>query len=73
MIKNRKLSKAIFNMAWSDLISKIDTYYTSSKICSRCGSIKENLLIEERIFSCFECNFEKDRNINAFINILNKG
>ena len=53
-------------------ISKIDTYYPSSKTCSRCGSVKENLSLEERIFSCSECSFEEDRDINASINILNE-
>ena len=86
MIKNRRLSKAISNIAWSDLvskieykagenqvsISKIDTYYPSSKTCSRCGSVKESLSLEERTYSCSECNFEEDRDINASINILNE-
>jgi len=86
MIKNRRLSKAISNIAWSDLvskieykanenqvsISKIDTYYPSSKTCSRCGSVKESLSLEERIYSCSECSFEEDRDINASINILNE-
>jgi len=86
MLKNRRLSKAIPNKAWSDLvskiehkanenqvsISKIDTYYPSSKTCSRCGSVKESLSLEERIYSCSECSFEEDRGINASINILNE-
>ena len=86
MLKNRRLSKAISNIAWSDLvskieykanenqvsISKIDTYYPSSKTCSRCGSVKESLSLFERIYSCTECAFEEDRDINASINILNE-
>jgi len=31
-------------------VSKIDTYYPSSKTCSRCGSVKESLSLEERIY-----------------------
>jgi len=52
--------------------SKIDTYYPSSKTCSNCSSVKERLLLEERIFSCSKCSFEEDRGINASINVLNE-
>jgi len=72
MLKNRRLSKAIPNKAWSDLASKIDTYYPSSKTCSNCSSVKERLLLEERIISCSKCSFEEDRGINASINVLNE-
>jgi len=84
MVKNRRLSKAISNVAWYQLISymeykanenqvsisKIDKWYPSSKACSKCGSVKESLSLSERIYSCAECNFEEDRDINAALNIL---
>jgi len=86
MLQNRRLSKAISNIAWSDLVEKmkyksnenqvtlvqIDTWYPSSKTCSKCGSVKEKLSLEERIYSCSECSFELDRDLNASINILNE-
>jgi putative transposase len=87
MIKNRRLSKAIANAAWFQLITyieykanenqvsfiKIDKWYPSSKTCSNCGSVKEYLGLEERVYVCNECGFSIDRDINASINILNEG
>ena len=87
MIKNRSLSKAIANIAWADLISKleykanenqvsiarIDKWYPSSKACSNCGSVKRELPLSERLYSCTECGFEEDRDINASLNILREG
>ena len=84
MMQNRRLSKAIANVAWYQLvnyieykgnekqvtISRIDEWYPSSKTCSRCDSVKEKLSLSERVYSCSECNLELDRDINASINIL---
>ena len=87
MVKNRKLAKAIQDVSWSSFIEKlsykvaenqgylvkIDTYYPSSKTCSNCGCVKENLSLSERTYNCNECGFEVDRDLNASINILNVG
>ena len=40
----------------------------SSKTCSACGTVKEDLELRERIFRC-ECGFVSDRDLNAAINI----
>jgi len=86
MIKNRRLSKAISNIAWGDLVQKIiykgdenqipivkiDKFFPSSKTCSNCGSIKDTLQLSERVYRCKECDYEEDRDINAAINILNE-
>jgi len=53
-------------------IVKIDKWFPSSKTCSSCGKVKDNLLLSERIFSC-ECGFQCDRDVNAAINIKNEG
>ena len=87
MVKNRKLAKCINDVSWSSFIEKlsykvaenqgylvkIDTYYPSSKTCSNCGCIKENLSLSERTYNCNECGFKIDRDLNASINILNVG
>jgi len=87
MIKNRKLSKAIQDVAWSDLVAKIEykqtenqgkivkinKFYPSSKACSNCGCIKDKLSLSERVYNCEHCGFKEDRDINASINILNEG
>ena len=87
MVKNKRLSKAIQDVSWSSFIEKlsykvaenqgclikIDTYYPSSKTCSNCGCVKEELKLSERTYHCEECDFEIDRDLNASINILNVG
>ena len=45
----------------------------TSRTCSRCGAINRNKLAEYRIFTCPDCGLEIDRDLNAAINILNKG
>jgi len=87
MMKNRRLSKAIQDVAWGDLVTKllykanenqvsvvqIETFYPSSKTCSRCGCVKDELKLSERIYNCEHCGFEEDRDINAALNILRRG
>ncbi|CBJ93947.1 ISCaje3 transposase [Campylobacter phage CP220] len=87
MVKNKKLAKAISDVSWSSFIEKlsykvaenqgclikIDTHYPSSRTCSNCGCIKENLSLSERTYNCEECGFSIDRDLNASINILNLG
>ena len=46
--------------------------YNTSKTCSNCGSIKENLTLNERIYHCEKCGSIIDRDINAAINIAHK-
>ena len=51
---------------------KIDKWFPSSKICSHCGGIKDEMPLSERMYVC-ECGFTCDRDINAAINIKNEG
>ena len=52
-------------------IIKVDRYYASTQICSRCGR-KHKLSLAERIYRC-ECGLTIDRDINAARNILGEG
>ena len=54
------------------LFVKVPPQYTS-KTCSRCGTINNNLKLSDRIFVCPTCNFKEHRDINASINILRLG
>ncbi|MDO4978267.1 MAG: RNA-guided endonuclease TnpB family protein [Eubacteriales bacterium] len=51
---------------------KIDRYYPSSKRCSCCGRIKEDLTLSDRIYRC-SCGNRMDRDLNAAINIREEG
>jgi putative transposase len=51
---------------------KIDKWYPSSKKCSCCGQVKEELPLSEREFRC-DCGFICDRDWNAAMNIRDEG
>lgn len=51
---------------------KIDKWYPSSKTCSKCGNVKEELELSEREYKC-DCGNILDRDINAAINIKSEG
>jgi putative transposase len=85
MLKNRRLSKSIidsgFGMFKEQLSYKCDMYgsklvivdrfYPSSKTCSKCGSIKSDLKLKDRVYRCPNCGIEIDRDLNASINLKN--
>ena len=56
--------KSLYNVKF------IDKYYPSSKTCSNCWNIKEELKLSERTYICEKCWVELDRDINASLNIL---
>jgi len=84
MIRNRKLSKAIANASWGEFgvllnykatwygrtIKTVDKFFPSSKMCNKCGYIKEDLKLSDRIITCNGCGSVYDRDINASLNIL---
>ncbi len=87
MMKNRKLSKHIQDVAWSKFIEilerkalekgvivhKINQWFASSKLCSCCGYKNEDLTLNIRHWECPECKTLHDRDINAALNIKEKG
>ncbi|MBK5243192.1 transposase, partial [Clostridium sp.] len=52
---------------------KVDKWYPSSKTCSSCGNINENLQLKDRIYICEYCGLSIDRDFNASINIKEVG
>ena len=54
-------------------VVKIDRFYPSSKTCSNCGNIKEDLILNDRVYKCDTCGLEIDRDLNASINIHRVG
>ncbi len=84
MFKNHRLAKSLSDISMSVFntlleykakysnkeILRADTYYPSSKTCSNCQKVKQDLKLKDRIYQCLECGFELDRDINAAINLL---
>ena len=44
-------------------------WYPSSKRCSKCGNVKSELTLKDRIYNCNKCGLTIDRDINAAINL----
>ena len=84
MVRNRKLARSILDESWGRLrlmleykckwygskLGVVDRWYPSSKTCSNCGCVKENLDLSERTYYCDHCGFGVDRDLNAARNIL---
>ena len=50
----------------------VGRFFPSSRMCSRCGHVKKELRLDERIYRC-ECGNCMDRDVNAAVNIREKG
>ncbi|GAA6379779.1 hypothetical protein I2800192A2_18880 [Anaerostipes hadrus] len=58
-----------YKLAWQGKkMVKVDRFFPSSKKCCKCGRIKKELKLSERVYHC-ECGNEMDRDRNAAINI----
>jgi putative transposase len=82
MMKNRHLSKAIQEQClytftnildyktkfYGIKLVRADRWYPSSKTCSKCGNVKKDLKLSDRMYKC-ECGFSIDRDLNAAINL----
>lgn len=87
MIRNRKLSKAISDVGWGMFVNflayklkrkegklvEIDRFFPSSKKCSRCGYVRDNLSLDIREWDCPSCGTNHDRDGNAALNIRTEG
>lgn len=79
----KSIRKAVHNSCMSELRSvlaykaahyvEIDRFYPSSKRCSKCGHVKQELGLSERTYRCESCGNVIDRDYNAAINIRDEG
>ena len=65
------LNKLIYKSNYNNISLKIQNESYTSKLCSKCGTINNNLG-SKKIFNCNSCNMKYDRDMNACRNILIK-
>ena len=83
LLKNRKLAKALSDSALGGFLSKLKSkaevlgipvieaphFFASSKTCSSCGYVKDEISLSKRVFHCEFCYTSIDRDQNAAINL----
>jgi transposase len=63
-----------YKCEWNDKqFVKIDRFFPSSKMCSKCGWINRDLTLKDREWKCSSCDETHDRDFNASKNILKQG
>ena len=86
MMKNRHLSKAVqeqcfyefrrqieYKSVWNNIpVIIADRFFPTSKLCSCCGAIKQDLKLSDRIYKC-ECGNVIDRDYQAALNLKRYG
>jgi putative transposase len=87
MGRNHNLSKSVHDAAFSEFkrqlqyksnwlgksVILIDRWAPSSKMCHNCGSINEELTLNQREWDCSACGIHLDRDLNAALNIKEIG
>jgi putative transposase len=83
MVKNRTLARSLSDAAMGELSRQLlykarwhgvevrvaDRFFPSSKMCSGCGVVKDDLDLSTRTYSCGACGLIIDRDLNAAINL----
>jgi putative transposase len=84
MLKNHRLAQAIGDVGFSEFKRQLlykaiwygsrvllaDRWEPSSKRCSGCGWLDEELTLADRTFHCEQCGLVLDRDLNAAINLV---
>ena len=87
MVKNHNLAKHIADAAFGEIFRELeykagwygrtylplDRFFPSSKLCSSCGHLLDELPLSVREWDCPGCGAHHDRDINAAINIKKAG
>jgi putative transposase len=83
LLGNRHLARAISDAAWAEFARQLgykaswfgsrlitcDRWFPSTKTCSRCGTVRPQLRLSERVFFCHNCGLLVDRDCNAAANL----
>lgn len=84
MMKNHCLARSISDAGWSEFVRQLEykavwnggkvikagRFYPSTKTCSACGMVKNDITLSERTYSCDNCGLVLDRDVNAARNLL---
>ena len=84
MLRNHRLARAIADCGFGEFRLQLeykcvwygsklvvhDRFFPSSKTCSRCGHVKDELPLSERVYRCDGCGLVLDRDRNAARNLL---
>ncbi len=84
MVRNHSLARAVSDAGWSEFRRMLEykavwygsrvvvapRLYPSSKRCSACGLVKDELALSERVYSCGRCGLVMDRDLNAARNLV---
>jgi putative transposase len=87
MMQNHRLAKHIGDAAFAEIFRELeykarwhgrtyvelDRFFPSSKLCSSCGHLLNELSLSVREWDCQGCGTHHDRDINAAVNILKAG
>ncbi|MGC2485336.1 MAG: RNA-guided endonuclease TnpB family protein [Acidimicrobiales bacterium] len=83
MVRNRRLARSISDAAMGELFRQIlykarwhgvevrvvDRFFPSSKTCSGCGEVRNDLDLSTRTYVCGACGLTLDRDLNAAIDL----
>src|SRR5215470_12834193 len=84
MLKNHHLAQAIGDVGWGEFRRQLtykaawygcrvlvaSRWEPSSKTCSGCGWVNEDLTLADRMFCCGQCGLVVDRDLNAAFNLV---
>ena len=87
MVRNHHLAKSISDAGWGQffellsykaeeagrVVIKVPRFEPTSKTCSECGAINQELTLSDRQWVCKSCGVLHDRDYNAAKNILRVG
>ncbi len=83
MVKNHSLAKSLSDASFGEVRRELEykavwyggrtmiaeTWFPSTKRCSGCGYVKEDVPLGERVFRCDVCGLVVDRDVNAARNL----
>jgi putative transposase len=83
LLRNRSLARSLSDASFGEFVRqleyecgwygsrlvKADPFYPSTKRCSSCGNVKEEMPLSERVYRCGACGLEMDRDLNAARNL----